>query len=239
MSQDATISNVAAQPAPAGTRIDCGINYGLNESFFDQAMDFGLDLPVDSLVPATPLNMDDFLVQDATLDPQAVAGASATEESIRHEPQLAVKENEQSTPPVNGTVASLQQQMAALERLVSTQRANEKDHIQSLEEKVFQLEQKLYQSSEREQRLEVALSVIFEAFKGTGAPQAQPHKPLWRLYMSSTGQLAGPAPVSPAQSEDRPEAVTTNSFLSMSPSLTFATKPAAQTPPDSTYGSTR
>ena len=236
--QEASAPAYVPQLASNGSSNDCLVDYGLNDSFFDQAMDFDLGLPADGLVPAT-LNIEEFLVSDPTTDLQVVEGASAHAEAIVPGPPLAAKESEQSSSPRKDTVTSLQQQMAALERIVSTQRANEKDQIQSLQEKVFQLEQKLYQSSEREQKLEAALHVIFDAFQASGAPQAQPNKPYWKLFMTHTGQGVGPAPVSPAQSEGQQEAVPPSSFLSMSPSLTFAAKPAAQTPPDSTYGSTK
>lgn len=210
----------------------------MNGSFFDQAMDFNLGLPADSLIPSTPLNVDDFLVSDPTPDLDTVTGADAVSaEPVGTAQPANVAESEQCKPPTDKAVAGLQQQMAALERMISTQRANEKDQIQSLQEKVFQLEQKLYQSSEREQKLEAALHVIFDAFQASGAPSAQPDKPLWKLFMTHTGQAIGPTNGSPGQQEAAPS----SSFMSMSPTLTFTAlgKNAAQTPPDSTYGSTR
>ena len=238
-------ANVATDPPVQYTldsRDDSLVDYTLTDSFFDQAMEFGLGLPPNNMQPdSTPLDMDEFLAQDPAQDlhdsNQTGAGAEAT--NVGETP--VTNENEQPSAPMQDVVASLQQQVLALESMISKHVNQDKDRLLALQEKVVQLEQKLFQSSERERQLEATLEVIFDAFQASGAPQAQPNKPLWNLVKSHSSQVIGSITSNSKQNGGDQGPMSSNSFLSMSPSLTFATTPkvSARTPPDSAYGSVR
>lgn len=221
---------------------DSVVDYGLTDSFFEQAMDFDLGLPPNNIQPdSTPLDMDEFLAPEPAQDLHnpIQTGAGAETADVGQTP--VEHENEQPSGPMQDVVASLQQQVTALENMISTQTTKDKDQLFALQEKVVQLEQKLFQSSDRERQLEATLEVIFDAFQASGAPQAQPNKPLWNLVKSHSSQIIGSVTGNSGQNVGDQGAVSSNNFLSMSPSLTFATEPkgSARTPPDSAYGSVR
>lgn len=243
---NASVSSNPIVETPLGFGNDLG-NYGLTNSFFDQAMDYDLGLTITGTDPVIPaLHINEFIIPDP---PQAhhllktddtKAGAQG---AISTPPASPLPRNQATNAgdSISDVVATLQSQVNALENMLSTQRNKEKDQLSSLQERNVQLEQRLYQSSEREQQLEATLGVIFDALQATGAPPAQPNKALWRLVMSHSSQAVGSVSTVAEKNESKTERVSSNSFISMSPSLSFATssKITAQTPPDSTYGSVR
>lgn len=238
-------ANVATDPPvqySLDSRNDSLVDYGLTDSFFEQAIEFDLGLPPNNMQPDTaPLDMDEFLAQEPAQDLHNPNQTGAGAEAAEAVETPVVNENEQPSAPMQDVVASLQQQVTALENMISTQTSKDKDRLFALQEKVVQLEQKLFQSSERERQLEATLEVIFDAFQASGAPQAQPNKPLWNLVKSHSSQVIGSVTSNSGQNGGDQGTMSSNSFMSMSPSLTFATesKVSARTPPDSAYGSVR
>ena len=232
---------------PITIRNDAPGDYGLPGSFFEQAMELDLSMSADATLPATPpLDLADFLEAEPMHNlnyvnrPEAhdITNIGNLDFDGIGEQLEPVKSNSAS---VQDLVRNLQEQVTAMENMLAKQ-AKEKDRVFSLQEQVVQLEQKLYQSSERERQLEATLEVIFDAFQATGAPQAQPNKPLWNLVMSHSSRAVGAATQRSSPNDNAKERLSaSNSFLTMSPAMTFAanSKVTAQTPPDSTYGSVR
>ena len=97
-------------------------------------------------------------------------------------------------PSLPSLVASLSQQVTSLERKLESDGKDRDEKNFSLQRRNAELEQKLFQSSEREKQLEAALEVIFDAFRATGAPQAQPGLPLWKLAMSHSARATTSQP---------------------------------------------
>ena len=238
-SQGADIADLTTQNAVDIGNDSSGV-YTFPDSFFDQAMDFDLTLPDDGTESATPLlDMNEFLV----LEP--AQPARRLEERKSHgavaipiiEDTQAQEKRETPIMPAEGGLATLEHKVTALEGIISAQTNKDKDRIFSLQEKVVQLEQKLFQSSEREQQLEATLGVIFDALQRTGDSRAQPSKALWNLVMSHSSQAIGSVSGTSERNEGKREKPTPEAFLPISPSLTFKT--SVQTPPDSAYGSIR
>jgi hypothetical protein len=230
-------SQLAVQ-APLDIANDSSGVYGLTDSFFDQAMDFDLALPGDSTESATPLlDMNEFLVPEPA--PQHLEESNNHEASAISAGRNAQPQGKQENPSmsVDGGLVTLEQKVTALEAIISAQTNKDKDRIFSLQEKVVQLEQKLFQSSEREQQLEATLGVIFDALQRTGDSRAQPNKALWNLVMSHSSQAIGSVTGTSERNEGKREKPSPEGFFPISPTLTFKT--SAQTPPDSAYGSIR
>lgn len=223
--------------------------FDLNDSFFDDAMNFDLGMPMDNTQPATPpLDISDYIDPSAELQVTVdkatnndTSEARPVVEPLR-EVQPVEEQTDKSGLPMHDLVNNLQQQVTALETILSNQTNKEKDRLYQLQEKVVQMEQKLFQSSERERQLEATLGVIFDAFQATGAPQAQPNKALWNLVMSHSSQAIGSVTGSSKQPEEKQDKASPGGYMPMTPSLTFAErgrKESVRTPADSTYGSVR
>ena len=224
---------------------DPGVDVGkqgldtLTHSLFEQRTNTGLEL---ALTP--PLDIDEFLVPDVTED---------SDQSFRFDGDVyqTFKQTEakqsldgQHDFPMLKVVSSLQQQVTSMETLLSSQTGKEKDRIFSLQTQVAQLEQKLFQSSERERQLEATLGVVFDAFHATGAPQAQPNKALWNLVMSHSSQAISSATNCSGHGGDaQGESVNSVQFSAVSPLLPVqAIGKAVERQalhPDSAYGSMR
>ena len=201
------------------------------------SMDFGSN---DTRPLTPPLDMDAFLVPDMLEDSEDSPPCDMRQHPASKLPQANEQSHDQRNYPVLKVVSTLQEQVSSLEALISTQSAKEKDRIVELQTQNAQLEQKLFQSSERERQLEATLGVIFDAFQATGAPQAQPNRALWNLVMSHSSQAISTVTGRSQQLSEGQGASTTPSFTPMSlPMQRSSTGKRAAVHPDSAYGSLR
>lgn len=211
----------------------------LSNSFSEEGTH--VDFRTDSARPITPpFDMDEFLMPGVAEDSE---GSNTFDSS----PALATKplpstesSNVENDLPIFKIMSSLQQQVSSLEVLLANQATKEKADISSLQAQVVQLEQKLFQSSERERQLEATLGVVFDAFQTTGAPQAQPNRALWKLVMSHSSQAISSMTGPEQTDEGQLSSVKALDPPLMSQAMSISTKgKRGFMYPDSAYGSMR
>ena len=141
--------------------------------------------------------------------------------------------------PSQSVLETLQSQLKSLESKFESQVVDDRRRIFSLQSQNAHLEQKLFQSSEREKQLEALLGVVFDGYQNTGAQQAQPNMPLWKLVMSHI------SPAAPADGQRLSVTAATSSPPNMrATQVTGTTQEAKQAGErmmrsDSAYGSSR
>ena len=187
-------------------------------------------------------DVDEFLLPGVADEPGVLETFDTTPSPLSKSQQLRSPKNGQFDEPMTDIVSSLQKQVTSLEKLISIKASDEKNQISNLQAKVAQLEQTLFQSSERERQLEATLGVIFDAFQATGAPQAQPNKALWNLVMSHSSQAISSTTGCSGQVNDGQQTKfrsLTMTPVSAPPVSTPGSREKAYVYADSAYGSMR